>query len=135
MKMPIDKDWFQNRAAAEGDHEIGAGGNRKTMTLNLTDEEIEQLQKLIDDHRGTIIPVPRGGVEPDWHDAFLRMRLRFKRLEQAASRVVAETDRIHDNEPWPVKYRAPYEAITVLRGVLAEVETPPPSPQPREEAA
>ncbi|MBA4797060.1 MAG: hypothetical protein H2043_06630 [Rhizobiales bacterium] len=25
MKMPIDKDWYEKRAAAEGDHEIGAG--------------------------------------------------------------------------------------------------------------
>lgn len=25
MKMPIDKEWFEKRAAAEGDHAIGAG--------------------------------------------------------------------------------------------------------------
>jgi len=25
MKMPIDKDWYEKRAAAEGDLEIGAG--------------------------------------------------------------------------------------------------------------
>lgn len=46
MKMPIDKEWFEKRAAAEGDHEIGAG-TRKTMTLNLTDEELDQLERLV----------------------------------------------------------------------------------------
>lgn len=28
MKLPIDKDWFEKRAAAEGDLEIGAGRRR-----------------------------------------------------------------------------------------------------------
>lgn len=46
MKMAIDKEWFEKRAAAEGDHEISVGGNRKTMTLNLTDEELAQLERL-----------------------------------------------------------------------------------------
>lgn len=63
-------------------------------------------------------PVPRGGIEPDWHSAFILLRRRFRKLEKAASAVIEETDLIHDNEPWPLKYRAPYEAITVLRAAL-----------------
>lgn len=47
MKMPIDKEWFEKRAAAEGDLEISAGGNRKTMTINLTDDELAQLERLV----------------------------------------------------------------------------------------
>lgn len=47
MKLPVDKEWFEKRAAAEGDLEIGAGGNRKTMTLNLTDDEIAELERLV----------------------------------------------------------------------------------------
>lgn len=130
MKMPIDKEWYEKRAAAEGDHEIGVGGNRKTMTLNLTDEEIDQLQRLIDEHRGTVIPVPRGGLEPDWHLAFVSLRRRFRQLEKSSRKVIEEADRIHDGEPWPLKYRAPYQAITELRELLKHIGTP--SPQPRE---
>lgn len=29
MKLPIDKEWFEKRAAAEGDLEIGAGLRRE----------------------------------------------------------------------------------------------------------
>jgi hypothetical protein len=44
----------------------------------------------------------------------------FAELQAAAQRVVDETDRIHDSEPWPVKYRAPYGAIVELRQLLAK---------------
>lgn len=70
------------------------------------------------------IPVPRGGIEPDWHAASVLMRRKFRKLEKAARRVIEEADRIHDNEPWPLKYRAPYEAITALRELLAEIGSP-----------
>lgn len=46
MKLPITKEWFDKRAAAEGDLEIGAGSRKLTMTLNLTDEELAELQKI-----------------------------------------------------------------------------------------
>ena len=46
MKLPIDKEWFRKRAGAEGDLEIGAGRHRLTMTMDLTDEEIQQLEEL-----------------------------------------------------------------------------------------
>ncbi len=45
MKLPITKEWFQERAAAEGDHEIGAG-RRLTKTLNLSPDEIAELERL-----------------------------------------------------------------------------------------
>lgn len=54
MKLDITKEWFEKRAAAEGDHEIGAGGNRKTMTLNLTEEEIAELERLVNPNRDAI---------------------------------------------------------------------------------
>ncbi len=41
-------------------------------------------------------------------------------LQTAALKVVNETDRIHDNEPWPTKYRAPYGAIVELRALLTK---------------
>lgn len=44
----------------------------------------------------------------------------FSELQAAAQKVADETDRIHDNEPWPVKYRAPYGAIVELRQLLAK---------------
>lgn len=70
-----------------------------------------------------VIPVPRGGIETDWHAACVLLRRRFRKLEKAAKAVISETDRIHDEEPWPLKYRAAYGAITTLRETLAEVGT------------
>ena len=65
------------------------------------------------------IPAPRGGMEPDWHSEWLKSTRKYRRLEKAARNVVNQTDQIHDSEPWPQKYRAPYEAITLLRAALA----------------
>lgn len=45
MKLPITKDWLEERAAAEGDLEIGAG-RRLTKTMNLSAEEIAELERL-----------------------------------------------------------------------------------------
>jgi len=135
MKMPIDKEWFEKRATAEGDHEIGVGGNRKTMTLNLTDEEIAQLQKLIDDHRGVIIPAPRGGMDPNWWEEWVKTTRAYNALAKAAQAVIDETKAIHDNEPWPLRYRAPYDAITKLSLALASADASiavTPSPSTRE---
>ena len=42
----------------------------------------------------------------------------LRELQKAGQNVCDETDRIHDTEPWPVKYRAPYGAIAALRAVL-----------------
>jgi len=42
-------------------------------------------------------------------------------LSAAASKVVEETDRIHDTSPAPQKYRAAFGAITELRAVLAKL--------------
>lgn len=68
--------------------------------------------------------MPRGGVETDWHAACILLRRRFRKLEKAAQAVLDEADNIHDTKPWPVKYQAPYAALTVLRSTLAEVGTP-----------
>lgn len=46
MKMPINKKWFEKRAAAEGDNDATTG-RRKTMTINLTDEEVAELERLV----------------------------------------------------------------------------------------
>lgn len=50
---------------------------------------------------------------------YTRLMAAFTELQTAAQFVVSETDRIHDNDPWPIKYRAPYDAITKLRLLLA----------------
>lgn len=47
-----------------------------------------------------------------------RLLKAFGELQAAAQKVVDETDRIYDNEPWPTKYRAPYGAIVELRKLL-----------------
>lgn len=44
----------------------------------------------------------------------------FAELAAAAQKVVDETDRIHDGDPWPLKYRAPYGAIAELRTLLGK---------------
>lgn len=51
---------------------------------------------------------------------YQRLLASFGELQAAAQRVVDETDRIHDNDPWPIKYRAPYAAITELRSLLGK---------------
>lgn len=89
-----------------------------------TDREIDEAMRAI--------PVPRGGIQTDWHAACILLHRRFRKLEKAARLVVSETDRIHDNEPWPVKYQAPYAAITVLRETIAEVGSEYPPPVKRE---
>lgn len=53
MKLPIDKEWFEKRAAAEGDLEIGAG-RRLTKTLNLSAEELVELERLANPSRDFI---------------------------------------------------------------------------------
>ncbi len=47
-----------------------------------------------------------------------RLLASFSDLQSCAQHVVDETDRIHDGDPWPTKYRAPYAAITTLRSLL-----------------
>lgn len=49
-----------------------------------------------------------------------RLAQAFTELQAAAQKVVDATDQILDTEPWPLKYRAPYKAITELRQLLAK---------------
>ena len=51
---------------------------------------------------------------------YARLISAFAELQAAAQKVVDETDRIHDSEPWPTKYRAPHGAIVELRQLLAK---------------
>lgn len=44
MKLEISKEWFEKQAAKEVDLEIGAG--RRTSTINLTPDEIGELEEL-----------------------------------------------------------------------------------------
>lgn len=41
-------------------------------------------------------------------------------LQNVARKANAAIARIHDNEPWPTKYRAPYGAIVELRALLTK---------------
>lgn len=45
LDLNVTREWFEKRAALEGDNEIGAG--RRTMTLNLTSEEIAELERML----------------------------------------------------------------------------------------
>ncbi len=47
LDLDITKEWFEKRAALEGDLEIGAGSRRLTQTIHLTPEEIAVLEKLV----------------------------------------------------------------------------------------
>lgn len=49
---------------------------------------------------------------------YARLLKSFTELQAAAQKVVDEIDRTHDGDPWPIKYRAPYGAITELRKLL-----------------
>jgi hypothetical protein len=49
---------------------------------------------------------------------YKRLLTAFAELQAAAQKVVDETDRTYDSDPWPIKYRAPYGAITALRRLL-----------------
>lgn len=55
----------------------------------------------------------------DYKKRYLRLMDAFSELQAAAHKVVNETDRIYDGDPWPIKYRAPYGAIAELRRLLA----------------
>ncbi|WP_421579098.1 hypothetical protein [Shinella sp. M31] len=82
MKLPITKDWLEKRAAAEGDLEIGAG-RRLTKTLNLTPDELADLERL---------------VNPD------REAIRAQAFEEAA--LVAEAEPEFEEEPGPEVVKA-----------------------------
>lgn len=56
--------------------------------------------------------------EAAYRKRYQRLLKAFGELQAAAQKVIEETDRIHDNEPWPVKYRAPYGAIVELRELI-----------------
>jgi hypothetical protein len=64
------------------------------------------------------IPAPRGGLEPNWWEEWVKTTRAYNALAKAAQAVVDEAKSIHDNDPWPIRYRAPYEAITKLSAVL-----------------
>jgi hypothetical protein len=68
-------------------------------------------------------PRPRGGMETDWWAESVKLYRRLRKVERAAQAVVDETQKIHDGSPWPLKYRAPYGAITELIKVLSEQPT------------
>ncbi|EHK77735.1 hypothetical protein SM0020_12445 [Sinorhizobium meliloti CCNWSX0020] len=77
----------------------------------------------VDSRDGLI--APRGGIEPNWWEVSMKLRRELKALQTAAQKVIDETDAIHDSEPPPTKYRAPYGAITELRAALAAKEQQP----------
>lgn len=65
-------------------------------------------------------PMPRGGIEPDWQGTSLTYYRRYRKLRKAAQAVIDQMAAIHDNDPYPLKYRAPFGAIAGLSKVLDE---------------
>lgn len=76
-------------------------------------------------------PAPAGGGETsggvtdyaarfptDPQKRYDRLLTAYADLNAAAQKVIDETNRIHDNDPWPIKYRAPYGAIVDLENLL-----------------
>lgn len=46
LDLNISKEWFEKRAALEGDNEIGAGSRKKTICIDPTPDEIAELFKI-----------------------------------------------------------------------------------------
>ncbi|CAN7301136.1 hypothetical protein LJR221_001498 [Agrobacterium tumefaciens] len=46
LDLTITKEWFEKRAALEGDHEIGAGARKITASIDPTPEELAELHRL-----------------------------------------------------------------------------------------
>lgn len=113
MKMPIDKEWFEKRAAAEGDLEIGAGSHKLTMTLNLTDEEIEALEK----------------IALDGLPAWARDRIT---VMQAALVAIRDADDIHPASSTHDVEQSRHRFRDIARHALAGYAPPP---QPRDESS
>lgn len=65
----------------------------------------------------------RGGIETDWWAESIKLYRRLRNVERAATAVITETDSILASDEAPVKYRAPYGALTKLREVLSEETT------------
>lgn len=138
MKMPIDKEWFEKRAAAEGDLEIGAG--RLTMTINLSPEEIQQLEQLALQ------------ALPQWaRDEVIRLREINAFQEQLLRDLLAalkdmtppelawkernaEGFQIHHDFSAIVTARAMIAKAETALGIALPVKASAPSRQPREEA-
>jgi hypothetical protein len=49
-----------------------------------------------------------------------RLLVAFSELQTAAQKVVDEANHIHDTEPYPLKYRAPYGALAELMTLLGK---------------
>lgn len=63
---------------------------------------------------------PRGGVEKDWQAEYQLLSRRFRKLAKAARQCVEDVDANLAKDKWPVKYRAPFEALAKLREALPE---------------
>lgn len=62
---------------------------------------------------------PPGG---DWWAESVKLYRRLRALERAAQAVLDATDK-NLNDPYPIKYRAPYGALAKLHDVLHEQPT------------
>lgn len=68
-------------------------------------------------------PAPRGGIEPDYYEISVLQRRKYRKLQKAAQAVVDAMAEIHDKDPYPIKYRAPFGAIAALSKVLDDQRT------------
>lgn len=85
----------------------------------MTDER-EQRLKLADALEQAVIALRAEMGNIGLQKRYDRLLQSFSELQAAAQKVVDETDRIHDTQPWPQKYGAAYGAITELRLLLAK---------------
>ncbi|AVH41876.1 hypothetical protein [Agrobacterium tumefaciens] len=84
LDLNVTKEWFEKRAALEGDHEIGAGSRKKTICIDPTSDELAELFRIA--HRipegWQLVPVePTAGM-----------------IEAAKSTTSAALTRSHANE-------------------------------------
>lgn len=74
LDLNITKEWFEKRAALEGDHEIGAGRLKLTASIDPTPEELAELHRLA--HRvpegWQLVPIePTRMMDYAGHDKFV----------------------------------------------------------------
>jgi hypothetical protein len=100
MKMPIDKEWFERRAKAEADLEIGAGFS----VVNVTDADAAQMEVLAE----RALPkwaqdelARLRAIALDMQDGYVEATERAEEAVKAANALQVEVDRYRAAYPSP----------------------------------
>lgn len=117
-RLNLELDQFITEFTGEPEHPFGEPGEDYSPGYTVTSTPLHIPIEAGNGGDG-YVPAPRGGVEPNWWEEWVKTTRAYNKLAKAAQAVIDETDHTHDSEPAPVRYRAPYGSITNLREVLA----------------